>query len=305
MFAIDPSQITPDVGVDVSDYQFEFLAYDPPTYLSMGENLYVDGMFIFDNHVNFTNIALAASSNPPQTFGIGVREGDAVLSTLDSHLVILTMDCVESATCYASYYYKASTPLYAVQVASGSTTRIIPEASFHTNINDFNAAANPAVYHNTTGSYVEVKTTKSGTTTITFLGGTYIYADMGTVRTISSLQIHKPNASAIPESIDIYVSNNPDNWGAPVKNNHVLIQSTDVETIDIADTDGRYVKVQVNNIGDANTVQLAEFNVNAESGVPADPWNTNQIIADAWVGYAAAIIIIIVAVAILILRALF
>lgn len=252
-FAEIPSQVQPDTGTDVSDYVFYLTAND--TYIDFGTNFYSNELYIHDTHVNFTTTALTGVNHPTKSFGIGVENGNATITTISAGTVVLDMDCTAAMRCDALYYY--SLP---VQALTASGTRILA-TDFYTDFAEFDAAAAPAAYHNATGDYVQAKVTFSDPTTITFESGLFIYADMGGVETINEIRLYKPNIDTIPRNINIYVSNDPDVWGSPVLSNYTLTQAIGFETVNIADTDGRYVKVEVNTFGDADFIRIAEYDL--------------------------------------------
>lgn len=258
-FAAD---IEPDAGTTVNDYTFELL--DTGTFVSFGENYFAGAGAFHGSHVNFTDTSLEAADNPTQTFGIGVEDGNATISIIDSGAaaVMLTMDC--AATCYPIFYY--SDPVYGVQVITGGTVTSIHDADFYTNEAQFDAAAAPAVYE--TGEFVKVKLTYQDPSTVTFFldydgAGTYIYVDMARERIIQALTLNHPNATAIPASIDLYSSNNPNAWGS-VDKALTLEQSTGAQEY-LVESDfsiaGRYLKLQVNDFGSALLWEVSEIDI--------------------------------------------
>lgn len=257
VFGEIPSEIEPDTGTDASDYTFHLL--DNDTYVNFNINPYSNTWFIHGNHVNFTTAALSGVNYPTKSFGIGVENGNTTITTVDADSVVLDMSCTDAMRCDAQYYY--AMPVQAVNFdVNGADTDILA-GSFYTDFALFDAAPAPAVYHNATGNYIQAKVTFTDPTTITIDSGVFIYADMGSEKNIPAIRIYKPNLDTIPRNINVYVSNDPNAWGNPVSTNHTLTQEVGYETVDIADTDGRYVKLEVNTFGEADFIQVADFNI--------------------------------------------
>lgn len=260
-FALNPNQIAPDSNVISSDYKVEFTGYSPNTYLGFGTNFYSDGLAVYSDHVVFTNTALGGSSNPTHSFGIGVQSGNATITTIGQKLITLSMSCTVGQVCYSYYYYGIGISSVGITTNSGLVT--IPKSEFYTDATSFNSASAPAVYNNVAGGYVEVKAVYSNPTTETFYveygSKNFIYADLGSSQKISLVYITKPDINAIPTSVDVYITNDIDNWGTPVLSNYQLKQEVGTEMLDNPNTSGRYVIIAVNDPGTTTSFKLSEL----------------------------------------------
>lgn len=280
-FAANPTGIEPDAGTLPSDQVVELL--DTDTFVKYEQNYFADNLYFFGNHVNFTNTALEAADNPTQNFGVGVEDGNTTISIIDSGAaaVMLTMECAAATTCYPIFYY--SDAVYGVQVITDGTITNIHNDTFYTNEAQFNAAAAPAVYE--TDEYVKVKLTYQDPSTVAFFldygAGMYIYADLAIERIIQSITLNHPNATAIPASVDVFVSNNPNSWGSAVAS-LTLVQSTGVRTYDIAgdfSVEGRYVKLEVADFGSALLWEISEVDIEIVD-TSSDAYRVTQGISD-------------------------
>lgn len=134
----------------------------------------------------------------------------------------------------------------------------------------------------------------------------YIYADLGQSRLVSKLTIYKTDVNALPNTVDIYVTNNLGDFGTPVKNDHALVQSAGFETIDITNTNGRYVKIEVEDIGTDDSIQLSEVEVEIIQTVTVsvagdlDPWE--QAIYLLMNSFFVVLSIVVIGVVVLILK---
>ena len=163
--AVAPTSITPDTSTDPSDYRFFLTTHS--TYIFANVNVYSDTWYIHNDHVNFTNTALSASTNPTQSFGIGADDGNATITEIATGQVKVTMTCTSGSNCDAYFYHSPLSRVYAVTttIAGTDTTK---QASEYTTDSSFSGLALPAVYTNSASGYVQVRLTYSSPTTITF-----------------------------------------------------------------------------------------------------------------------------------------
>ena len=164
-FATAPTYIVPASDTDTSDYHFLLTSYSQ--YVFVSANIYADNWYIHNNHVNFTNSALTAASNPTQSFGIGADDGNATITEIATGQVKVTMSCTSGANCDAYFYHSPLSRVYAVTATIAGTDTTIQSAQYTTD-STFAGLTLPAVYTNSASGYIQVRLTYSSPTTITF-----------------------------------------------------------------------------------------------------------------------------------------
>lgn len=127
-----------------------------------------------DSHISFTVAALASTTNPTQTFGVGYDTAagktpptGANVSGIGSSSVAIAITDTAGTTDYTILYFPSSESLSSVTADIGGSSLVIPSSSFVSYASLASCTA-PCVYDS--GTYAEVKVVFQSPTTLTFAG---------------------------------------------------------------------------------------------------------------------------------------
>jgi hypothetical protein len=110
-----------------------------------------------DSHINFTDFSLNSASDPSWTFGIVSQNGDAELNTVATSFIRFNATTQATKTLNLTFYYNAVPPETTYVYESVNNT--IPLSSYYSSYAGWLAAPSPAVYIDSSGSFLMVKST--------------------------------------------------------------------------------------------------------------------------------------------------
>ena len=134
-----------------------------------------ENWYLFSNHVNFTSLTPGASTNPTQTFGVGVRYGNVTISSIGSSTITLTT--AGTSTTVVTLYLPSGETVSQMADTYGTSSYTILQGAFELSNGTLPL---PYVYWNQTANYWQIFTpdasltftlSGSSTTTTTTGGG--------------------------------------------------------------------------------------------------------------------------------------
>ena len=91
----------------------------------------------------------------------------------------------------------------------------------------------------------------------------WIVLDMGSVSNIQQIRVYVGDTAASNwDDVDIYVSEDPDDWGSAVRANVSITGTNTLVTVDVDDKDGRYIRLDnINTLDDDDYLRGYEIEV--------------------------------------------
>ena len=176
------SATTVPLTISPSEGWAESAAYFPlytASYVKFNSTLYSDvvSYYTFPSptgppHVNISNAAFGASTNPVQYFGVGVANSNYTISLINSTAVQGGTSGLSAGQTknYVTFFYQhnaTAPPPPTLQVVVGANSNYVKttilDGQFYTTFSTWQAAAAPAVYQNTTGHFLEVNVSAPST----------------------------------------------------------------------------------------------------------------------------------------------
>lgn len=100
----------------------------------------------------------------------------------------------------------------------------------------------------------------------------YIYADLGSAKSITGVRLYHPSTSYIPSTINIYLSNTT-TFGAAARSGVSLTEVADWQTIYLDQATYRYVKLEVATWGSDVRWRVGEFEVLNQRSTPSSDYS--------------------------------
>jgi hypothetical protein len=156
---ISPSTFANSGTVHLSTaYHYGSTAYG--TNISWISDVYGDSLNYgigTDSHINFTDFSLNSASDPSWTFGVVSQNGNAELNTVATSFIRFNATTQATKTLNLTFYYNAVPPETTYVYESVNNT--IPLSSYYSSYSGWLAAPSPAVYIDSSGSFLMVKST--------------------------------------------------------------------------------------------------------------------------------------------------